>query len=66
MRPSQQNLRRKKILRNLGGLFISSCLTNIHDQGLLGVFKEANATKVINLIERINRNALPVDERLAG
>jgi len=40
--------------------------TNIHDQGLLGVFKEANATKVINLIERINRNALPVDERLVG
>jgi len=36
--------------------------TSIHDQGLLGVFKEANATKVINLLDRVNRNALPNDD----
>jgi type I restriction enzyme R subunit len=36
--------------------------TDIHDQGLLGVFKEANATKVINLLDRVNRNVLPVDD----
>ncbi len=40
--------------------------TNIHDQGLLGIFKEANATKVINLIDRINRNALPVSDEMVG
>ena len=39
--------------------------TNIHDQGLLGVFKEGNASKVINLIDQINRNALPVDVGLS-
>jgi len=40
--------------------------TNIHDQGLLGVFREANATKVINLLDRINRNVLPVDDDLVS
>ena len=40
--------------------------TNIHDQGLLGVFKEANAAKVANLIDRVNRNALPVDDKMVG
>ncbi len=43
--------------------------TNIHDQGLLGVvkclLKEGNASKVINLIDQINRNALPVDVGLS-
>ncbi len=32
--------------------------TNIHDQGLLGVFDDAAATKVIKLIDRVNENAL--------
>ena len=32
--------------------------TNIHDQGLVGVFDDADATKVIRLIDRINGNAL--------
>jgi len=32
--------------------------TNIHDQGLLGVFDDAGAHKVIKLIERVNGNAL--------
>lgn len=32
--------------------------TNIHDQGLLGVFDDAAATKVIRLIDRVNGNAL--------
>ncbi len=40
--------------------------TDIHDQGLLGVFKEANAKKVINLLDRINRNTLPVDDDLSS
>lgn len=44
------------------GMLFQPPFTNIHDQGLLGVFKEANATKVINLLDRLNRNALPVDD----
>ena len=31
--------------------------TNMHDQGLSGVFDEAEANKVIQLIERVNGNA---------
>ena len=40
--------------------------TNIHDQGLLGVFREANATKVFNLLDRINRNVLPLNDDLVS
>jgi len=36
--------------------------TNIHDQGLLGVFDDAQAVKVISLVDRINHNALAGDE----
>lgn len=32
--------------------------THIHDQGLLGVFDDAAATKVISLIDHVNGNAL--------
>lgn len=32
--------------------------TNIHDQGILGVFDDADATKVIKLIDDVNGNAL--------
>jgi len=32
--------------------------TNIHDQGLLGVFDDANANRVIKLIDRVNKNAI--------
>ena len=32
--------------------------TNIHDQGLLGVFDDAAATQVIQLIDRVNGNAV--------
>jgi len=35
--------------------------TNIHDQGLLGVFDDAQAVKVISLVDRINHNALAGD-----
>ena len=38
--------------------------TNIHDQGLLGVFDDADASKVIKLIDRVNGNA--VVSRVAG
>jgi len=38
--------------------------TNIHDQGLLGVFDDAEAVKVISLVDRINHNALVGDEQL--
>ncbi len=31
--------------------------TNIHDQGLLGVFDDASANKVVNLISKVNNNA---------
>ena len=34
--------------------------THQHDQGLLGVFDDADANKVIKLIEQVNRNALVV------
>ena len=32
--------------------------THQHDQGLLGIFDDAKANKVIKLIERVNQNAL--------
>ena len=32
--------------------------TNLHDQGLLGVFDDAGATQVIKLIDGVNENAL--------
>ena len=32
--------------------------THAHDQGLLGVFDDAEATKVIQLIDQLNDNAL--------
>jgi type I restriction enzyme R subunit len=32
--------------------------TDIHDQGLSGVFDDADATKVVSLVDRINGNAL--------
>ncbi len=32
--------------------------THVHDQGLLGVFDDAEATKVVKLIDRVNDNAL--------
>lgn len=31
--------------------------THQHDQGLLGIFDDAGAKKVIQLIEKVNRNA---------
>jgi type I restriction enzyme R subunit len=36
--------------------------TNIHDQGLFGVFDDAVAVKVIKLIDGVNQNALVVGE----
>ena len=32
--------------------------TNINDQGLLGVFDDASATKIISIVDEINRNAV--------
>lgn len=40
------------------GMLFESPFTNIHDQGLLGVFDDADATKVIKLVDRVNENAL--------
>lgn len=34
--------------------------TNIHDQGLFGVFNDADATKVVSLIDQVNANAKTV------
>ena len=39
-------------------MLFESPFTNVHDQGLLGVFDDADATKVIKLIDRINDNAM--------
>jgi type I restriction enzyme R subunit len=36
--------------------------TNIHQDGLIGVFDDAGATKVIKLIDRINQNAFVQDD----
>ena len=32
--------------------------TNVHDQGLLGVFDDAVVVKVIKLIDQVNKNAV--------
>ncbi|RTZ63187.1 MAG: hypothetical protein DSZ29_07345, partial [Aquificaceae bacterium] len=32
--------------------------TNIHDQGLFGVFDDADVSKVIHLIDQVNENAV--------
>jgi type I restriction enzyme R subunit len=32
--------------------------TDMNDQGLMGVFEDSDAHKVINIIERINENAM--------
>ncbi|MBE9565075.1 MAG: restriction endonuclease, partial [Proteobacteria bacterium] len=39
-------------------MLFESPFTDIHDQGLLGVFDDATATKVIKLVDRVNGNAL--------
>ena len=39
-------------------MLFESPFTNIHDQGLLGVFDDDEATKVIKLVDRVNENAL--------
>ncbi len=31
--------------------------TDINDQGLIGVFDDAQATKIIKLVDRVNNNA---------
>ena len=43
-------------------ILVESPFTNIHDQGLLGVFEDETAEKVIKLIDRINQNALGAKE----
>jgi len=40
------------------GLLFETPFTNVNDQGLLGVFDEAASTRIIQLIERINWNAV--------
>jgi len=39
-------------------MLFESPFTHIHDQGLSGVFDDAQATKVIKLLDRVNANAL--------
>lgn len=40
--------------------------THIHDQGLLGVFDQASATKVVQLIDSVNNNAYVSHNRSAN
>ena len=40
------------------GMLFEPPFTDIHDQGLLGVFDDSAATKVIKLVDRVNGNAL--------
>ncbi len=39
-------------------MLFESPFTDVNDQGLLGVFDDSDAHKVINIIERINENAM--------
>ena len=39
------------------GMLFEPPFTNLHDQGLLGVFDDADAHRVINIVDRINANA---------
>ena len=39
-------------------MLFESHFTDVNDQGLLGVFDDSDAHKVINIIERINENAM--------
>lgn len=39
------------------GMLFESPFTDVNDQGLLGVFDEADAYKVISILEKINQNA---------
>ena len=36
--------------------------TDIHDQGLLGIFEDGQASNVVNLIDGVNRNIYPIAE----
>ena len=38
-------------------MLFESPFTNINDQGLLGVFSDAEATRIITIIDTINQNA---------
>lgn len=42
------------------GMLFEPPFTNIHDQGLLGVFDENGAHKVVQLIEQLNSNAVVI------
>lgn len=44
------------------GMLFDSPFTNIHHEGLLGVFDEASATKIIKLIDRVNGNASAIEQ----
>jgi type I restriction enzyme R subunit len=39
-------------------MLFESPFTDINDNGLLGVFDDADAHKVISIVERINGNAM--------
>ena len=39
-------------------MLFESPFTSIHDQGLFGVFDDAEVVQVIKLIDRVNQNAL--------
>ncbi len=40
------------------GMLFETPFTNIHDQGLIGVFDDAKATKVISILDKVNGNAM--------
>ena len=39
-------------------MLFQSPFTDVHDQGLLGVFDDAMATKVIQILDKVNSNAV--------
>lgn len=45
------------------GILFEPPFTDMHDQGLLGIFEDSDAYKVISIIESINENATAYNGR---
>jgi type I restriction enzyme R subunit len=41
-------------------MLFESPLTDMNDQGLMGIFDDGNSQKIISIVERINENAMIV------
>ena len=41
---------------------VAASFTNLHERGILGLFGESNANKVIQIIDKLNSNAIGCDD----